>query len=102
MVSKYKDKDVILLDVNNSENALGLCDEVIYLIEPSMVKLNRLMIINPKILNDIKGKKEILNQSLLKTKDVTDFVYESVLKIFFLQNKVTCSNMYLEMHYCIQ
>lgn len=83
MVSKYKDKDVILLDVNNSENALGLCDEVIYLIEPSMVKLNRLMIINPKILNDIKGKKVILNQSLLNQKDVTDFEYESGLKIFY-------------------
>ena len=48
-----------------------------------MVKLNRLMIINPGILNNIKGKKVILNQSLLKPKDVTDFEYESGLKIFY-------------------
>lgn len=83
MVNKYKEKDIILIDINNSENALGLCDEIIYLIEPSMVKLNRLMIINPGILNNIKGKKVILNQSLLKPKDVTDFEYESGLKIFY-------------------
>lgn len=83
IVNKNKEKDVILIDVNNSENALGLCDEIIYLIEPSMVKLNRLMIINPRILNDIKGKKVVLNQSLLKEKDVTDFEYESGLKVFY-------------------
>lgn len=83
LVNKNKEKDIILLDINNSENALGLCDDIVYLIEPSMVKLNRLMIINPQILNDIKGKKVILNQSLLQQKDVTDFEYESGLKIFY-------------------
>lgn len=83
LVNKYKEKDIILIDINNSDNALGLCDEIIYLIEPSMVKLNRLMIINPQMLNNIKGKKIILNQSLLQQKDVTDFEYESGLKIFY-------------------
>lgn len=83
VVSKNKEKDIILIDVNNSENAIGLCDEVIYLIEPSMVKLNRLMIVNPQILNNIKDKKVILNQSLLQSKDVTEFEYESGLKIFY-------------------
>ena len=56
LVNKNKEKDIILLDINNSENAIGLCDEIIYLIEPSMVKLNRLMIVNPQILSNIKGK----------------------------------------------
>ncbi|MBE6159634.1 MAG: hypothetical protein E7157_01145 [Lactobacillales bacterium] len=83
LINKNKEKDIILLDINNSENALGLCDEIIYLIEPSMVKLNRLMIVNPQILSNIKGKKVILNQSLLQQKDVTDFEYESGLKIFY-------------------
>lgn len=83
IVNKNKENDIILIDVNNSENAIGLCDEIIYLIEPSMVKLNRLMIVNPQILSNIKGKKVILNQSLLKSKDVTDFEYESGLKIFY-------------------
>ncbi|MBP3460826.1 MAG: hypothetical protein J6K21_00250 [Bacilli bacterium] len=83
IVNKNKDKDVILIDVNNSENAIGLCDDVIYLLEPSMVKLNRLMIVNPKILAEIKDEKVILNQSLLTEKDVNDFENESRLKIFY-------------------
>jgi hypothetical protein len=83
IVNKNKEKDIILLDINNSENALGLCDEVIYLIEPSMVKLNRLMIVNPKILSDIQNKKVVLNQSLLTEKDVSEFENESRLKIFY-------------------
>lgn len=81
-INKYKENDVILVDVNNSENALSLCDEIIYLIEPSMVKLNRLMIVNPNMLINIQNKKVILNQSLLDSKDVSDFEYESKLKIF--------------------
>lgn len=83
IINKNKDKDIILVDVNNSENAIGLCDEIIYLIEPSMVKLNRLMIVNPKILSNIQNEKVVLNQSLLNSKDVSDFEYEAKLKIFY-------------------
>ena len=54
-----------------------------YLLEPSMVKLNRLMIFNPRVLAEIKDKKVILNQSLLTEKDVNDFENESRLKIFY-------------------
>ena len=79
----YKDKDVILIDVNGSENAIGLCDEIIYLLEPSMVKLNRLMVVNPRLLAEIKDKKVLLNQSLLTNKDVSEFESESRLKIFY-------------------
>ena len=82
-VNKNKEKEIILIDVNKSENAISLCDEVIYLLEPSMLKLNKLMIINPKILDSINGRKIILNQSLLKDKDVHDFEYESGLHIFY-------------------
>lgn len=83
IVNKNKDKDVILIDVNGSENAVGLCDEIIYLLEPSMVKLNRLMVVNPRLLAEIKDKKVLLNQSLLTSKDVNEFENESRLKIFY-------------------
>lgn len=81
-ISKNRNKNVILIDINNSENASTLCEEIIYLIEPSILKLNRLMIVNPKALTNIKGKKVVLNQSLLSGKDIVDFEYESGLKIF--------------------
>lgn len=82
IVSKNRGKDVIIIDVNNSENAIGMCNKMIYLIEPSMIKLNRLMVINPRILDEIRNKKVVLNQSLLDSKDISEFEFESKLKIF--------------------
>ena len=83
VIAKNKDKEVLLIDVNDSKSAESFCTEIIYLIEPSMIKLNKLMLINPKALQVLKDKKVILNQSLLNSKDVLDFEYESKLKVFY-------------------
>ena len=83
MIAKYNDKDVILIDVNDSTQALDLCHEVLYLVEPSVIKLNKLMLTRPKTFKELKGKKIILNQSLLNPKDVLDFEYESGAKVFY-------------------
>ena len=56
IISKYNSIDIFLLDLNKS-NKDYLCTDVLYLVEPSILKLNKLAIINPKIINDIKGKK---------------------------------------------
>ena len=77
------DKDVILVDLNGSNTAEKFCDEVINLIEPSIIKINRLLSIKPKILSELKGKKIVLCPSLLTEKDVSDFEYESRLKVFY-------------------
>lgn len=82
-IAKYSDKDVILVDINDSKQAESICPEVLYLVEPSIIKLNKLMLINSKAFKDLKGKKIILNQSLLNSKDVLDFEYESSAKIFY-------------------
>lgn len=82
-ITKHSDKEVILVDLNHSSGTESLCSDVIYLIEPSVIKLNRLMLSNRDALTKLKGKKVILNQSLLTSKDVLDFEYESRLKIFF-------------------
>lgn len=82
-IQKYSDCDIILLDVDNSPNAEGLANEMIYLIEPSVIKLNKLTIMDPNVFNRYKNKKVILNQSMLTNKDVLDFEYETRIKIFF-------------------
>ena len=82
IVSRNKSKEIILIDINNSDNAKGLCDEIIYLIEPSTVKLNKLMIINPRALSEIQKEKVVLNQSILNEKEISEFEYEAKLKIF--------------------
>ena len=82
-IAKYHDKEIILLDVNGSQGALDLCDDVIYLIEPSVIKLNRLMMMDNMAIRRLKDKKIILNQSFINSKDILDFEYEARVKIFY-------------------
>ena len=82
-IAKYNDRDVIIVDVNDSSQAESVCDDIIYLVEPSIIKLNKLMTVNPNVFKKIKGKKIILNQSILSKKDVLDFEYEAGVKIYF-------------------
>ena len=83
IINNHRDKEVLLVDVNDSKSALNQCTDVVYLIEPSVIKLNKLMLTNPHILSTLAGKKVILNQSLLSSKDVLDFEYESRISIFY-------------------
>lgn len=82
-INQYKNVDVILVDINESAAAEPFIEEHIYLIEPSTIKLNRLMLINPTLLPRIAKENVILNQSLLSAKDVLEFEYESKLKILY-------------------
>ena len=81
-LSKHKDSSVILIDLNDSDNE-GVCGDVLYLIEPSSIKLNRLMRRNRRIFEELKGRKIVLNQSLLSNRDVMDFEYEGRTKVFY-------------------
>lgn len=80
---KLNDFEIVLVDANSSNQALELCDDVIYLIEPSTIKLNRLMVVSSKVLSELSNKKIVLNKSLLNNKDVRDFEYESRLEVFY-------------------
>ncbi len=82
-ISKYSDKDVILVDINNSPTASNLVSDIIYLVEPSKIKLNKLLARNPRAFNDYKDKRIVLNKSLLSSHDVLDFEYETNTKVFY-------------------
>lgn len=82
IINKYNSIDIFLLDLNKS-NKDYLCTDVLYLVEPSILKLNKLAIINPKIINDIKGKKVILNKSLLSESEIADFEVETRIKVYY-------------------
>ncbi len=80
-ITNHHDKEVIVVDLNEGNEAL--CTDVIYLVEPGLIKLNKLIKDDIKIFNKLKGKKIILNQSVLGTKDVSDFEKESDSKVYF-------------------
>ena len=81
-VVKHNDVAIILIDLNDSSNE-GACNDVLYLIEPSSIRLNKLMRRDRRIFEELKGKKIVLNMSLLSNSDIMDFEYEGKTKVFY-------------------
>lgn len=80
-VNNNKDLEVILVDLNNFET--DLCTETLNLIEPGIIKLNKLIKRNYKIFEKLKEDKIILNRSVLDFDDIKDFERESRSEIFY-------------------
>ena len=72
--------DIILVDLNGYN--LTLCNDALYLIEPSIIKINKLVMNNRSIFKELINKKVILNKSLLQNKDVEIFGKEAGINIF--------------------
>ncbi len=82
--NKFNQFDIVLIDLNNSNlDTDGTCTDVIYLLEPSTIKLNTLMRRDRQALERIKDKKIVLNKSLLTVSDVKEFEYEAKIKMFY-------------------
>ena len=80
-INKFGNANTILVDLNNANGEI--CDEVIYLMEPSIIKLNKMMLVNKEIFEKLYGHKIVLNKSLLSEKDVKDFEFETHTSIAF-------------------
>lgn len=81
-VLKHKEKDVVLVDMNNTSDE-KIYDDILYLIEPSSIRLTKMMRKDRRIFDRLKGNKIVLNMSLLGSKDILDFEYESKSKVFY-------------------
>ena len=81
-LSQNSDYDVILVDLNEG-NVLEYCHDIVYLIEPGLIKLNNLIRQDNAIFEKLSDKKIVLNRSVLSEKDVMDFEKESGSKVFF-------------------
>jgi len=80
-LANNSEAEVILVDLNDAQESI--CTEVIYLIEPGIIKLNKLIRTDRKIFDKLRNKKIVLNKSVLSNSDVKDFEYESGSKVFF-------------------
>lgn len=96
-IAKYKDVDIILIDLNDGDE--DFCSDVLYLIEPTTIKLNRMVMLNRDVFKRLNGKKIVLNKSLLSNKDILDFENESNSKVYYnlpsLDDKKDNSNVLL-------
>ncbi len=73
--------NVILIDINSSAEEAN-CTEMLYLIEPSTLMLNKMIRRDRNILDKIKGMKIVLNKSLLDQSDIRDFEGEARCSVF--------------------
>jgi len=81
-VLKHKDKNVIIVDLNKEGND-DICNEVLYLVEPSTIKLNKLMLRDRRAFEKLAGKKVVIAQSILSENDIKIFEREAGIKSFF-------------------
>lgn len=82
VLSSNNNADIIFVDLNNS-NQNSSCNDVLYLLEPSTIKVNKLVFQNMEILRSLQGKKIILNKSLLTARDIQEFEMEAGIKTFY-------------------
>jgi hypothetical protein len=73
--------NVILIDINSSSEEAN-CSEMIYLIEPSTLRLNKMIRRDRAILSKMRSMKVVLNMSLLDSSDIKDFEGEAGCSVF--------------------
>ncbi len=82
IIEKNSDKDIIFIDINDVEQVKTICTDIFYLVEPSIIKLNKMLLINSRIFTKYNDGKFILNKSLLNPKEVSQFEFEARVKVF--------------------
>ena len=82
ILQRYSSATIILVDLNNCTDD-SFCGDILYLVEPSTLKLNRLIRRNRNCFGRLGGQKIILNKSLLLNNDVFDFESEAAIKVFY-------------------
>jgi hypothetical protein len=78
---KHRDVDIVLVDLNEYPD-VEVCNEVLYLIQPGILKLNKMVKRNKRIAEVLKDKKVVLNQSLLNQTDIDNLEYDTNIKFF--------------------
>lgn len=71
---------VVIIDLNDADSSM--CDEVLYLVEPSILKLNKILTLDNKIFNKLMGCKIVLNKTLVSGGNIDTFEYETGVKVF--------------------
>jgi len=81
-INSFSTAQIILIDLNNTPTDT-MCSEVLYLLEPSTIKLNKLIRRNKIVFQQLQNKRIILNKSLLTSKDVSDFESEAGIRVYY-------------------
>ena len=79
---KNQHYDVVLVDLNDCEG--DICGDVLYLVEPSIIKMSKINKKDRMAFSRLRGQKIILNKCLLSKSDVKQFESESGGRLFYV------------------
>ena len=67
---KNSNANLILIDLNDFQGNIDFLNDVLYLVEPSVIKLNSLMMNNRFVFRENANNKLVLNKSFLNSNEV--------------------------------
>ena len=80
-IKEHNDVDAVIVDLNEY-NKSEFCTDVLYLIEPGTIKINKLISKNSNVFKELSGEKIVLNRTNMDDKNISEFEVETNTKIF--------------------
>ena len=80
-LKSFSDAEVIIIDLNDFD-AKEFCDDILYLVDPGIVKLTKLMKKDSNVTTKVRNGKVVLNRSAIKDEEIPNFEYETKFKVF--------------------
>ena len=84
-ILKYQKANIILVDLNDIVDsvAASICTDLIFLLEPSTLEINKISMININSFARLRDYKVVLNDCLLNDKDIKVFASEANINVFY-------------------
>ena len=80
---RFKNINVIIIDLNNFKDKDNLCTDIIYLLEPGVIRLSKFVKNTPNLNEFLENKKIVLNRSALKDEEINYFEKQTGIKVFY-------------------
>lgn len=80
-IREHKYADAVIVDLNTVDSK-EFCTDVIYLIEPGIIKMTKLIKRNGKVFEELSGEKIVINRSNMDDNGVSEFEVETKIKVF--------------------
>lgn len=80
-IKEHQDVDAVIVDLNEYDHE-RFCTDIIYLLEPGIIRMTKLLKRNSKVFEDLSGQKIILNRTNIDDAQITEFEVETGAKIF--------------------
>ena len=83
-VMKYQQANIILVDLNDLDMtvAASICSDIIYLMESSVLMINRLVMLDANVFHRMRDQKLVLNSCVLSDSDVRLLSQEAEVNFF--------------------